>query len=286
MPNPDGAYPDVNRDFIGQGAGNAATAVFGGMPVGASLSSTALNAQLGGGHRIANFIIGPIVAVVLLLLAPLVELIPTAALAAMLVVIGVRAIDAPAIRAVWQTSLQTGVIMFVTFVATLVIPVQYAVMLGVALSVVQYVYSSSLDIRVVALARDEEGRFAEEEPPSALPDRSLTVLDVYGSVFYAGTDVIDRLLPDALGAKHAVVVLRLRGRADVGSTFLNLLERYARQLQAGGGYLALVGVGPALLDQFLRTGFCGDHRPRSRVRGQACADRVVGCGGHRGRSMD
>jgi len=73
-------------------------------------------------------------------------------------------------------------------------------------------------------------------------------------VFYAGTDVIDRLLPDALGAQHAVVVLRLRGRADVGSTFLTLLRRYAAQVQDGGGYLALVGVGPALLDQLVRTG--------------------------------
>ena len=76
VPNPGGVYSDINRDFMGQGAGNAAAAFFGGMPVGASLSSTALNVQLGGRHRAANFIIGPIIAVVLLLLAPAVELIP------------------------------------------------------------------------------------------------------------------------------------------------------------------------------------------------------------------
>ncbi len=254
VPNPDGSYPSMNRDFIGQGAGNTASALFGGMPIGASLSSTALNVQLGGRHRIANFIIGPIIAVVLLLLAPLVELIPMSALAAMLVLIGVRAIDVPAIRAVWQTNVPARVVMLVTFIATLMIPVQYAVMIGVALSVVQYVYSSSLDIRVVVLIRDDQGRFAEEECPSSLLDHSLTVLDVYGSVFYAGTDVIDRLMPDAIGAKDAVVVLRLRGRADVGSTFLTLIKRYANQLETGGGYLALVGIGPALLDQLVRTG--------------------------------
>lgn len=254
VPNPDGTYPDLNRDFIGQGAGNAASALFGGMPIGASLSSTALNVQLGGRHRIANFIIGPIIAAVLLLLAPLVELIPTAALGAMLVLIGVRAVDVPAIRAVWNTSLPARVIMLVTFTATLIIPVQYAVLLGVALAVVQYVYSSSLDIRLVALARDDQGRFVEEDAPAELPDCSLTVLDVYGSVFYAGTDVIDRLLPSAVGVKDAVVVLRLRGRADVGSTFLSLVRRYADQLEQGGGYLALVGIGPALFDQLTRTG--------------------------------
>jgi SulP family sulfate permease len=254
VPNPDGTYPSMNRDFVGQGVGNAAAAVFGGMPVGGSLSSTALTVQLGGRHRIANFIIGPIIAIILLLLAPAVEMIPVAALAAMLVLIGARAIDIPAIKAVWTTSLPTRVIMLATFVATLVMPVQYAVLIGVALSVVQYVYSSSTDIRVVALTQDAQGRFVEEEPPASLPDRALTVLDVYGSVFYAGTDIIDKLLPDALSSRETVMVLRLRGRADVGSTFLNLIKRYAAQLNDGGGYLALVGIGPALLDQLVRTG--------------------------------
>jgi SulP family sulfate permease len=254
VPNPGGVYSNINRDFIGQGAGNAAASFFGGVPVGASLSSTALNVQLGGRHRAANFIIGPIIAVVLLLLAPAVELIPRAALGAMLIVVGVRAIDAPAIRAVWQTSVQTRTIMLVTFIGTLVVPVQYAVLIGVALSVVQYTFSSSLDARVVTLTRDDQGRHVEGEPPAKLADHTVTVLDVYGSVFYAGTDVIDRLLPDAIGARDAVVVLRLRGRADVGSTFLELIRRYSAQIAEGGGYLALVGIGPALLDQLERTG--------------------------------
>ncbi len=254
VPNPDGTYPSLNRDFVGQGVGNAAAAVFGGMPVGGSLSSTALTVQLGGRHRVANFIIGPIIAIILLLLAPAVEMIPVAALAAMLVLIGARAVDIPAIKAVWTTSFPTRIIMLVTFVATLVVPVQYAVLIGVALSVVQYVYSSSTDIKVVALTRDADNRFLEGEPPASLPEHALTVLDVYGSVFYAGTDIIDKLLPDALTADGSVMVLRLRGRADVGSTFLNLLQRYATQLNDGGGYLALVGIGPALLDQLVRTG--------------------------------
>ena len=254
VPNPDGTYANLNRDFMGQGAGNLASALFGGMPVGGSLSSTAVNVQLGGRHRLANVMIAPVIATVLLVLAPAVELIPTATLGAMLVLIGSRAIDVPAIRAVWQTSVQTRTIMLITFIGTLVVPVQYAVIIGVALSVVQYTYQSSLDVRVVSLTRDDQGRYVEGEAPERLQDDSITVLDVYGSVFYAGTDAIDRLLPNALGACNTVVVLRLRGRADVGSTFLELIKRYSAQLGEQGGYLALVGIGPALLDQLVRTG--------------------------------
>jgi SulP family sulfate permease len=254
VPNPDGTYANLDRDFIGQGCGNAASALVSGMPVGGSLSSTALNVQLGGRSRVANLVIAPVIALVLLVLAPAVELIPTATLGAMLVLIGIRAVDVPAIHAVWQTSVQTRTIMLITFVGTLVVPVQYAVLIGAALSVVQYTYRSSLDVRVVSLSRDDQGRYVESDPPESLPDDSITVLDVYGSVFYAGTEAIDRLLPNALGACNTVVVLRLRGRADVGSTFLELIKRYSAQLGEQGGYLALVGIGPALLDQLIRTG--------------------------------
>ena len=103
-PNSDGTYPDMNRDFIGQGLGNAASGVFGGMPIGGSVSSTALVQQLGAKSRVANFIVGPIIAVVVLLFSGAVETIPLATLAGLLVIIGVRAIKAGAVETVWQTS--------------------------------------------------------------------------------------------------------------------------------------------------------------------------------------
>ena len=160
-PNRDGTYPDTNRDFIGQGVGNVASGLFGGMPIGGSVSSTALVVQMGGRSRIVNFIVGPIIAVVVLFLSGAVEQIPLTTLAAILVVVGVRAIDVGAVRTVWETSMPPRAIMGVTFVAMLIMPVQYAVMLGVALSFVQYVYSASLDVRVVALSAQPDGQLAE-----------------------------------------------------------------------------------------------------------------------------
>ena len=83
-PNRDGTYPDMNRDFIGQGLGNTAAGVFSGMPIGGSVSSTALVVQLGAKSRMANFIVGPIIAVVVLVFAGAVEAIPLATLAGLL----------------------------------------------------------------------------------------------------------------------------------------------------------------------------------------------------------
>jgi hypothetical protein len=93
-PNRDGTYPDTNRDFMDQGVGNVAAGLFGGMPIGGSVSSTALVVQMGGRSRIVNFIVGPIIAIVVLFLSGAIEQIPLTTLAAILVVVGVRAIEA------------------------------------------------------------------------------------------------------------------------------------------------------------------------------------------------
>jgi len=254
-PNPDGRYPSIARDFIGQGLGNVTSGLFGGMPVGGSVSSTAINVQAGAASRWANFTIGPVIALVLLLFAGGVELIPMASLAAVLVVVGIRAIDVPRILAVWHASLPTGVVMVVTFVSTLFMPVHFAVMLGAGLSLVQYVYSSSLDVRVVRLKRDSEGRFAEVPAPEELADLGITVLDIYGSIFYAGADSIERMLPDPAGSEAPVVIMRLRGRVDVGSTFIGVLRRYRIAVLAVDGRFMIAGVGEELRDQMERTGF-------------------------------
>ena len=253
-PNSDGTYPNMNRDFIGQGVGNAASGLFGGMPVGGSVSSTALLRQLGATSRMANFIVGPIIAVVVVLFSGAVEVIPLATLAGLLVIIGVRAIKPGAIKTVWQTGPPPRIIMTATFIAVLMMPIQYAVLLGVVLSVLQYVYSSSLDVRVVALEHNADGTYTEVPAPGVLPSDKVTVIDIYGSVFYAGADIIGGLLPKAEGAHRPAVVLRLRGRSDVGSTFLGIVERYRCELEQAGGILLFAGVGPELREQLERTG--------------------------------
>jgi SulP family sulfate permease len=128
------------------------------------------------------------------------------------------------------------------------------VLLGVVLSVLQYVYSSSLDVRVVVLEPNPDGTYAEKPAPEVLSDDQVTVVDIYGSVFYAGADIIGGLLPKAGGSHRPAVVLRLRGRADIGSTFLGIVERYRGEIEQAGGILLLAGVGPELHEQLERTG--------------------------------
>lgn len=253
-PNPDGKYPDVSGDFFGQGAANLATSFVGGLPAGGSISGTALVLGAGARSRWANILVGLFVSAIVLLAAPLVELVSMPALAALLIVAGFQSLRIQSAITIWNTSRISAVVMSITFLATLFIPLQYAVLVGVALSVVLHVARQSNKVVVTELLLEPDGWPEERPAPRTLASNRFTMLQVYGSLFFAAAKNLEEMLPDATGTTHAVVALGLRGRAEIGSTFVTVLQRYAETLYVGGNQLMLVGIDPAVHVQLTRTG--------------------------------
>jgi SulP family sulfate permease len=252
-PNPGGADADDSRDFMAQGIANVACGFFQGMPGGGSLSGTALNQAAGARTRLSLFIQAVFVIVLVLVFSDLLSLIPMASLAAILIYSAVLAIKPSSISTVMSTTHSSSLTLMVTFVATLLVPLQQAVVLGIILAAVLYIYRSSTEARVVELRRID-GHITESDPPDRLPDHEVTVLDTYGSLFYAGARTLSQQLPKTDGVKRAFVVLRIRGHGDLGSTFLGVAGRYADQLRANGGALLLSGVDPAVKQRMARSG--------------------------------
>jgi sulfate permease, SulP family len=254
-PNPDGNFPDPSGDFLGQGAANLATSFFRGMPCGGSLSGTAMVVNAGAKSRWANFLVGVLIAVTILLFAGLVELIAMPALAGLLIVIGFRTLDFPSIRTVWQTGAVPGLVMTLTFIATLVMPLQHAVLIGVGLSILLFLFHQANRLRLVELVQSEINALPIEIPaPQQLVDHMVTVLYPYGSLFYAAAKTFEENLPAADEAKEAVVIFVFRGYDKFGSTLITILDRYNQVIQANGGKLMLAGVSPGVMIQLERTG--------------------------------
>jgi len=254
FPNPDGKFSDISRDFFGQGAANLAAGFFSGIPAGGSSSGSALMISAGARSRWANIFGGIAVAIVVLLFAPLVELVAMPVLAGLVILAGVQMVNKDAIQTVWQTNTVSRTIMVITFSSTLVMPLQYAVLLGVAISILLFVLQQSNTIRVVEWVVKDNGWPVEQPAPGQVDSSSVTVLFVYGNLFYAAADVFEKNLPAVEGARRAVVILLLRGYEDIGSTVSEVLRRYAQSLQANAGKLVLAGVSPGLRDQLQRTG--------------------------------
>ena len=254
VPNCDGRFGDTSRDFVGQGVANLVSGFFSGGVAGGSVQATALNVGAGARTRWASVVTGVFVILVILAAAPLVQQVPLAVTAGILIVAATSALQPRAALDVWRADKMSAAIMIATFALVLAVPLQYAVLAGAAISVVKYIYISSLDVHVKQVELCEGGFPRETEPPPVLSSEDVTVLDIYGSLFFAAAPKIRESLP-AVGEAHCpVVVLRLRGRGQLHSATIALLRDYAAECAARGGRLYLAGVGPEMEEQLQRTG--------------------------------
>jgi SulP family sulfate permease len=253
VPNPDGTRTSASRDFIGQGAANLACGFFRGLPVGGSLSTTALTVSSGARTRWAAILSGVYVGIIVIAAPGLVSRVAMPALGMLLIIASAGAIRVDEAISVWLTGWPSRIAAVSTFLATLFLPIQAAVGIGVALSALLYIGSSSVDVSVTARAERPDGRVVERKAPKTLPARSVTVLNVYGHLFYAGARTLERMLPPPDGP-HPAVILRLRGRNSLGATLIEVLNAYADRLNEAGGRLYLSGVTEAAYDDIVRTG--------------------------------
>ena len=254
VPNPDGSRRSTSRDFIPQGAANAASGLFRGLPVGGSLSTTALTVISGARTRWAAIFAGLWMALLVVVFPGIVSYVAMPALGMLLILASVSTIKPSEALSIWNTGWPSRLAGVTTFLSTLFLPIQAAVGIGVVLSALIYVNESSTDISVVELVKRADGLIEERKAPKQLQSNKVTVLDVYGHLFYAGARTLERLLPKLNGAENPVVILRLRGRTNLGATLVEVLANYADKLQAVDGRLYLTGIGEGAYEQMVRTG--------------------------------
>ena len=285
FPNPDGRYPKASRDFIGQGAANVASGLFQGMPVGGSVSATAINTQAGARSRQSLVIASLVMAAVVLALADLVGEVAMPALAGLLMLIGIRTIKIDQLLAVWRTGTLQKVVLVTTFALTMIIPLQYAVLVGVGLSLILHVVRQSNEITIVRRYITPTGDMIETDAPARLPGGEVVVLQPYGSLFFAAAPVFEAALPEVTQASgNSAVILRLRGRSNLGTTFMDVLLRYAQALAAVNSKLIIVSASERIQEQLSVTSivatigaeniYSGDERIGSTLK-RAHADALA-----------
>lgn len=274
--NADGRSGDASRDFTGQGVSNLATAFTGGMPVGGSASASALNHAAGARTRLAPVIAAAVMVVVIVVFGEAVSFIALPSLAGLLILIGARTISRTRITEVWSAGLVQRLVLVTTFVLTMLMPLQLAVVAGVALSFVLYVISASNRIEIRQRTTDETGTVIEAAPTDVVPPGQVVILQVYGSLFFASAATLESALPAVTDeTRRAVVILRLRGHRRPGTTVMQALRSYGAELAASDSRLMIVTEDPEMLDQLGRLGvvevvgrdgiYVGDHRVGNAV---------------------
>ncbi len=260
VPNPDGSRTNVSGDFTAQGVANIAGGFFRALPTGGSLSRTGVATSAGARTRWAGVFAGAFLAVFVLLAGGVAEEIPMPVIGGLILVIGGELVIAriPDILLVVRTGWLPAVAMLVTFLATTQLPLQQAILLGAALSLVLYAINAERSARLQSLTRDPDGRWRTGEVPDVLPSNSVTVLHYEGASMFAEVSRVQDAWPHTGGARNAVVILHARAVPDIpSSTITKALERRSRDLAARDCRLMLAGLPPELVDLLSRTGALG-----------------------------
>ncbi|MEA2027177.1 MAG: SulP family inorganic anion transporter, partial [Chloroflexota bacterium] len=196
-----------------------------------------------------------VMALVILLFADLVTLVAMPALAGLLIVVGFMTIKPAQVQSILKTGRVQATVMLSTLGLTLVIPLQFAVLMGVALSVILYVIRQSNQLTVRRVVMNKAGRLKEVDPPTEVPPNEVVVIQPYGSLFFAAAATLEEQLPAVTeDSRNAVVILRLRGKEDIGSTLIDVLVRYAESLAVVDSRFVIVTDSDQIPVQLDRTG--------------------------------
>jgi SulP family sulfate permease len=247
---------DYNRQCVAEGIGNVVGGFFSCMPGSGSLSRTALNYQAGAQSRFSGVITAVVVAIVVLTLGPLTAYIPTAALAGLLIVAAARLIDLERVRYIVRGSRYDATLLIATALSALVIDVEFAILVGVALSVLWYVPRAGR-LKAAELVITPE-RVVRERVLTDPPSRDVLIIDLEGELFFGAVpELVRHLAAAASRAKQldiGYLVLRLKRVRNPDVVALEELEKFLRDARASGLTVLLAGVRAELLSAIQRVG--------------------------------
>ncbi|GMU79852.1 MAG: sodium-independent anion transporter [Acidimicrobiia bacterium] len=249
---------DANQELLALGAANAAAGISQAFPVGASGSRTAVNDQMGGKTQLVGVIAAGVIALVLLFFTAPVEKLPSACLGAVIVAAGIGLIEPKAWRALAHVSRFEVVIAAVTFVGVLVLGVLVALLVAVALSIVDYIARSAKPHDAVLGWVPRLGRYANVAlHRRARLTQGVVVYRFDGKLFFANAQYFaGRVLEAIDGAPTETrwVVLDAEGMNGIDASGAEALEQLVNGLRGRGIGLVVARLKTPVRDVFDASG--------------------------------
>lgn len=229
---------DGNQEFVGQGLSNVSAAFFSAYPGSGSFTRSAVNHRAGAVSPLSGVYGGIVVAVTVLLFANLAAYLPIAALAGMLLVVAYGMVDRHALKLSLTATRSDRAAVIVTFLATIFLHLEYAVFIGVGLSIVLYLARISRpDVRRWNPPESMTGGDAAAQPCPQLP-----IIQVDGSLFFGSMsyvkDSLLRILRANPKARHLAIRMGAVNHLDASGA--HGLEEIIDELHRRGGNLLLL----------------------------------------------
>jgi SulP family sulfate permease len=227
------------------------------VPGSGSVSRSPINFQAGAVSRFSGVIASLAVAVAVLLFAPLLHYMPRAALAGLLLITAARLIDYQRLFYTLRASRYDAGLVVITALTGVLIDLDTAVLLGVALSILLFVpRAAKLKARELVVARD---RVVRERVAGDPVDPSIIIYDFEGELFFGAAPELERYL-EALGERIRhddikFLVLRLKRVRNPDAVVIERIEKFVREESDRGVTVLLAGVQSDLRTLLTNVGF-------------------------------
>lgn len=254
--NQTGQQIDSNQEFVGQGVANIAAGFLSGYAVAGSFSRSAVNLQAGSRSPVSGVFSSTFILVAMLVIAPLAAYLPRAALAGVLIVIAYGLIDWAEIARIWRGLRGDAVIMVVTFLGTLFLEIQFAVLAGILFSFAFYLLQTSLP-RVYSVLPDKTFKHFNEQQPGQAACPQLGILKISGDLYFGAVNHIQEAIQHHL-ANHPdqrFLLLRMHGVNQCDFSGIHMLEAVWHTCRERGGDLFFMKVQKTVLAAMESTGF-------------------------------
>lgn len=240
-------HHDSNRELVGQGLGNMASALMGGIPGSGTMGASLINISSGGTTRMSGLMAGVFSLAAFLLLSPLIAWVPVSALAAILIVIGFRMIDTHSLVFFFTpaTRLDFMVILAVILVAIFVNLIA-ASGVGVLLAILLFIREQSRSSVVRNRIEGNEVflkhayKFQDIERIARNAGESV-VFELQGSLFFGTANQLQLALEQEIGARK-YVILSMRRVQSLDVTATHILEQIKDQLEERDAYLVFCDI--------------------------------------------
>jgi SulP family sulfate permease len=244
VPNPDGSRSSTSKDFISQGIANISSGFIGGIGVGGSLGSTALNIVSGARSRWSGIFSGLLVLALILLVPGLIGNVAMPVLAAIMIFAMASSLKMEETKQVWNAGWASRIGLVCTFLVTLFMPVQYAVLIGVILSFILYFFTSSKLVKLHRRRLLSDGSFEEIPLPEQIENEAIHIFAVDGDLHFAGARMLENQWPKlSPQTRRPVIILELRGRNNIGATLTEVLENFYDRIKEAKGRFYITELG-------------------------------------------
>lgn len=240
-----GSRTNSNTELMGQGVANMVVPFFGGIPVTGAIARTMTNISNGGRTPVAGLIHAVILFVIYLYLMPLINMVPMACLAAVLIVVSYNMSGWRTVRSILHNPKSDISVLALTFVLTVVFDLTIAIEMGLLLAIILFLRRVMENTEIKAysgqLEVDENSEMEHHEVLNINP--GVSVYEIDGPFFFGVATKFDEMMRITTGAtKPKVRIIRMRKVPFIDSTGLHNLETLINSSKSEGIDVVLSGV--------------------------------------------